>query len=293
MVAPRSCPPPRPWACQPLPQALPDPPVPQFPRLSVLGPNRVWVFPAPSLSRQTGSHWGLPAASRLLPWVFPLIPQAGLPPLSARLSAKALAAVGGVWGWCQDTVSLSSWKALSGPGVAGRDTGPGPAVGAGRSELRGGGSLPALSLSAPGATSAPCLIFIFPAIFYIRIMPKDKEPLRSTPKILVSVRGGRDRGRGSLGSSLTRFPVPTGCLLCPARRALHGHELELHHHRLGHGRGEERRQPLASSGCPCQPPPPPTGAPGRAGPRFSPRAMAWLGFPRDLLPSLPISWWWW
>lgn len=168
-----------------------------------------------------------------------------------------------------------------------------PGSGAGRAELRGGGSLPALSLSAPGATSAPCLIFIFPAIFYIRIMPKDKEPLRSTPKILVSVRGGWGRGRGLLGWSLTRFPVPAGCLLCPPRRALHGHELELHHHRLGHGRGEERRQPLASSGCPCQPPPPPTGAPGRAGPRFSPRATASPGFPRDLLPSLPISWWWW
>ncbi|XP_042736030.1 sodium-coupled neutral amino acid transporter 3 isoform X1 [Lagopus leucura] len=37
-----------------------------------------------------------------------------------------------------------------------------------------------------GATSAPCLIFIFPAIFYIRISPKDKEPLRSTPKILAA-----------------------------------------------------------------------------------------------------------
>lgn len=36
-----------------------------------------------------------------------------------------------------------------------------------------------------GATSAPCLIFIFPAIFYIRIVPKDREPLSSTPKILV------------------------------------------------------------------------------------------------------------
>uniref|UniRef100_A0A8B9BC71 Solute carrier family 38 member 3 n=1 Tax=Anser brachyrhynchus TaxID=132585 RepID=A0A8B9BC71_9AVES len=55
-----------------------------------------------------------------------------------------------------------------------------------------------------GATSAPCLIFIFPAIFYIRIMPKDKEPLRSTPKILVSpgppplggAGGGRVRGQG-------------------------------------------------------------------------------------------------
>lgn len=36
-----------------------------------------------------------------------------------------------------------------------------------------------------GATSAPCLIFIFPAIFYFRIMPTDKEPARSTPKILA------------------------------------------------------------------------------------------------------------
>ncbi|XP_053151158.1 sodium-coupled neutral amino acid transporter 3 isoform X2 [Hemicordylus capensis] len=36
-----------------------------------------------------------------------------------------------------------------------------------------------------GATSAPCLIFIFPAVFYIRIMPKDKEPNKSTPKILM------------------------------------------------------------------------------------------------------------
>uniref|UniRef100_A0A7N5KQF4 Amino acid transporter transmembrane domain-containing protein n=1 Tax=Ailuropoda melanoleuca TaxID=9646 RepID=A0A7N5KQF4_AILME len=38
-----------------------------------------------------------------------------------------------------------------------------------------------------GATSAPCLIFIFPAIFYIRIMPKDKEPMKSPPKILASL----------------------------------------------------------------------------------------------------------
>ncbi|XP_061473794.1 sodium-coupled neutral amino acid transporter 3 isoform X2 [Rhineura floridana] len=35
-----------------------------------------------------------------------------------------------------------------------------------------------------GATSAPCLIFIFPAIFYIQIVPKDKEPTKSPPKIL-------------------------------------------------------------------------------------------------------------
>ncbi|XP_068598167.1 sodium-coupled neutral amino acid transporter 3 [Brachionichthys hirsutus] len=37
-----------------------------------------------------------------------------------------------------------------------------------------------------GATSAPCLIFIFPAVFYIRIVPKDREPMRSTPKILAA-----------------------------------------------------------------------------------------------------------
>uniref|UniRef100_A0A8C5B0Y8 Solute carrier family 38 member 3b n=1 Tax=Gadus morhua TaxID=8049 RepID=A0A8C5B0Y8_GADMO len=34
-----------------------------------------------------------------------------------------------------------------------------------------------------GATSAPCLIFIFPAIFYIRIVPTDQEPMNSRPKI--------------------------------------------------------------------------------------------------------------
>uniref|UniRef100_A0A8C1N011 Solute carrier family 38 member 3a n=1 Tax=Cyprinus carpio TaxID=7962 RepID=A0A8C1N011_CYPCA len=37
-----------------------------------------------------------------------------------------------------------------------------------------------------GATSAPCLIFIFPAVFYIRIVPKEEEPLRSAPKIIVT-----------------------------------------------------------------------------------------------------------
>ncbi|XP_074861080.1 sodium-coupled neutral amino acid transporter 3 isoform X1 [Carettochelys insculpta] len=37
-----------------------------------------------------------------------------------------------------------------------------------------------------GATSAPCLIFIFPAIFYIRIVPQDKEPPRSLPKLLAA-----------------------------------------------------------------------------------------------------------
>lgn len=41
-----------------------------------------------------------------------------------------------------------------------------------------------------GATSAPCLIFIFPAIFYIRIVPKEKEPMKSTPKILAACFAG-------------------------------------------------------------------------------------------------------
>ncbi|XP_073177538.1 sodium-coupled neutral amino acid transporter 5 isoform X1 [Lepidochelys kempii] len=34
-----------------------------------------------------------------------------------------------------------------------------------------------------GATSAPSLIFILPSIFYLRIVPNEKEPLRSRPKI--------------------------------------------------------------------------------------------------------------
>ncbi|KAH1188009.1 hypothetical protein KIL84_012397 [Mauremys mutica] len=34
-----------------------------------------------------------------------------------------------------------------------------------------------------GATSAPSLIFILPSIFYLRIVPREKEPLRSRPKI--------------------------------------------------------------------------------------------------------------
>ncbi|XP_051568907.1 sodium-coupled neutral amino acid transporter 3-like isoform X1 [Myxocyprinus asiaticus] len=41
-----------------------------------------------------------------------------------------------------------------------------------------------------GATSAPCLIFIFPAVFYIQIVPKDKEPMRSTPKIFAACFAG-------------------------------------------------------------------------------------------------------
>ncbi|XP_017271455.1 sodium-coupled neutral amino acid transporter 3 isoform X1 [Kryptolebias marmoratus] len=41
-----------------------------------------------------------------------------------------------------------------------------------------------------GATSAPCLIFIFPAIFYIRIVPKEEEPLCSVPKVLAACFAG-------------------------------------------------------------------------------------------------------
>uniref|UniRef100_A0A8C6UT85 Solute carrier family 38 member 3b n=1 Tax=Neogobius melanostomus TaxID=47308 RepID=A0A8C6UT85_9GOBI len=62
-----------------------------------------------------------------------------------------------------------------------------------------------------GATSAPCLIFIFPAVFYIRIVPKDKEPMTSVPKILLLCFGRfvkllyllRQHKTKSLSSSLT------------------------------------------------------------------------------------------
>ncbi|XP_033939632.1 sodium-coupled neutral amino acid transporter 3-like isoform X1 [Pseudochaenichthys georgianus] len=36
-----------------------------------------------------------------------------------------------------------------------------------------------------GATSAPCLIFIFPAVFYLRIVPKEEEPMTSFPKVMA------------------------------------------------------------------------------------------------------------
>ncbi|XP_069503626.1 sodium-coupled neutral amino acid transporter 5 [Ambystoma mexicanum] len=38
-----------------------------------------------------------------------------------------------------------------------------------------------------GATSAPSLIFILPSIFYIRIVPNEKEPLRSRPKLQAAI----------------------------------------------------------------------------------------------------------
>lgn len=58
---------------------------------------------------------------------------------------------------------------------------------------------------AAGATSAPCLIFIFPAVFYIRIVPEEEEPMRSLPKILVSAYGRVGSGFYSC-NALTRFP---------------------------------------------------------------------------------------
>lgn len=41
-----------------------------------------------------------------------------------------------------------------------------------------------------GATSAPSLIFILPGIFYIRIVPKEKEPMRSRQKIQAACFAG-------------------------------------------------------------------------------------------------------
>jgi hypothetical protein len=54
-----------------------------------------------------------------------------------------------------------------------------------------------------GATSAPCLIFIFPAIFYFRIVPTEKEPARSTPKILVRGAWRQVGWYGAEGTALT------------------------------------------------------------------------------------------
>uniref|UniRef100_A0A2K5EVG9 Solute carrier family 38 member 3 n=1 Tax=Aotus nancymaae TaxID=37293 RepID=A0A2K5EVG9_AOTNA len=85
-----------------------------------------------------------------------------------------------------------------------------------------------------GATSAPCLIFIFPAIFYFRIMPTEKEPARSTPKILV--RGAwrpvdwYGAEGAALTSDLTLTSDPAGPVFCRAWLLADDHELELHHH---------------------------------------------------------------
>lgn len=150
------------------------------------------------------------SAALLFPCVFPLIPPARLPPLSTQLGARAWPA-GGVWDSastlrpCVPGRLCQDWGGKEGVGVD-RTC---PDSGAGRAELQGGRPLPTLSLSSSGATSAPCLIFIFPAIFYIRIMPKDKEPLRSTPKILVSM-GRVTRMGTSMGSEAGWEPCCPG-----------------------------------------------------------------------------------
>lgn len=112
--------------------ALPDPPVPQFPLLTVPGPGDVGGSPIPipiPVPAGSGSRGAVlvachAAGRRLLfPWVFPLIPQARLPTSAPGLVPRPWlrGGVGGVgWGWCQDTASLGSWKALPGPGMAGR-----------------------------------------------------------------------------------------------------------------------------------------------------------------------------
>ncbi|XP_040424468.1 sodium-coupled neutral amino acid transporter 3 isoform X1 [Cygnus olor] len=66
-------------------------------------------------------------------------------------------------------------------------------------------------------------------------------------------------------------PQNPGSLLCPPRGALHDHEPELHHHRLGHGGGQEWRQPLATLAAHPDPPNPARTPPG---PPPSPPALA-------------------
>lgn len=117
-----------------------------------------------------------------------------------------------------------------------------------------------------GATSAPCLIFIFPAVFYIRIVPKEEEPSFSVPKILVSVfiicewidkaqqRGRwkwwRDSYDGCYGSEgcvwmdscslRLSLPLP-GRLLRRHWLPVYDNEPQLHHHWLDY-RYQQRQQ---------------------------------------------------
>ncbi|KAK6318852.1 hypothetical protein J4Q44_G00100630 [Coregonus suidteri] len=61
-----------------------------------------------------------------------------------------------------------------------------------------------------GATSAPCLIFIFPAVFYIRIVPKEQEPMLSTPKILAACFAGLGVAFMTMSSSFIIIDWTTG-----------------------------------------------------------------------------------
>lgn len=93
-----------------------------------------------------------------------------------------------------------------------------------------------LSCLFPGATSAPCLIFIFPAVFYIRIVPRDKEPMSSMPKILVRVFLPaccvREMSLFTLSPQPWALHVVPGRLFRRAGHFFHGDEPQLHHHRL-------------------------------------------------------------
>ncbi|CAB1353375.1 unnamed protein product [Coregonus sp. 'balchen'] len=60
------------------------------------------------------------------------------------------------------------------------------------------------------ATSAPCLIFIFPAVFYIRIVPKEQEPMLSTPKILAACFAGLGVAFMTMSSSFIIIDWTTG-----------------------------------------------------------------------------------
>lgn len=119
-----------------------------------------------------------------------------------------------------------------------------------------------------GATSAPCLIFIFPAVFYIRIVPKEEEPSFSVPKILVSIlciSVNRQRtaerkikndlrvdwgmlqlrglfvGRQTPAVRSVRLLSLAGCLLCWDWLPVYDNEPQLHHHRLDF-RHQQRQQ---------------------------------------------------
>lgn len=112
-----------------------------------------------------------------------------------------------------------------------------------------------------GATSAPCLIFIFPAVFYIRIVPKEDEPMSSTPKILVRhsnlswtihyiiclsdfVLQAQTIVEVLIIKPLMFFPLFLGCLFCCLGRLLHGNESELHNNRPDNGEQQRRWRPL-------------------------------------------------
>uniref|UniRef100_A0A8C5DV69 Sodium-coupled neutral amino acid transporter 3-like n=1 Tax=Gouania willdenowi TaxID=441366 RepID=A0A8C5DV69_GOUWI len=58
-----------------------------------------------------------------------------------------------------------------------------------------------------GATSAPSLIFILPAIFYIRIVPEEDEPLLSRPKIQLLCMGRGVKLISTQGPNSKKFDI--------------------------------------------------------------------------------------